>query len=174
VPSAVGSSIRAGDHDGIAIRVAQPTLPVVGAAFTIGRIAVAGQHDLDAHFGRAPHYGIEVIDLEPEKHTIAVRFVSAIPDGTVMMFDFKTVQLQHDLTAVEELFVLRAAMAAGDAEQALIPAAAAFDIRHTDERLGSHSPYANRTLCGAGLHQAMHYSWKTLRNLSTPDLGAAK
>jgi hypothetical protein len=57
------------------------------------------------------------------------------------------VQLQDDLTAGEELFVLRAAVAADDAEQALIPAAAAFDIRGTNKRLGTHGPYANRTSC---------------------------
>ena len=147
MPSTVGGSIRAGDHDGVAIWVAHPTLPVVGAAFAIGRVAVTWQYDLDAHFDSALHYRVEVLHREPEQHTIAIRLVGAIPDEAVMMFDFKTVQLQDDLTAGEELFVLRAAVAADDAEQALIPAAAAFDIRGTNKRLGTHGPYANRTSC---------------------------
>jgi hypothetical protein len=147
VPGTVGSSIRTADHQGVAIRVAHPTLPVVGTAFAIGRVTMAGQNDLDAHFGSALHYRVEIIHLEPEQHTIAVRLVGAIGDGAVMMFDFKAVQLQDNLTARarEELLVLRTAVAAGGSEQALIPAAAAFDVRDTDERLGAHGRYANRT-----------------------------
>jgi hypothetical protein len=105
---------------------------------------MAGQHDLDVHFGRALHYRLEVIHFEPKKHSIAVRFVSAIGDGTVMMFDFKTMQLQNDLTVLKELLVLRTAVATGDAEQALIPAAAPFDICDAYKKVRAHGPYANR------------------------------
>ena len=52
---------------------------------------MAGQHDLDSHFGSALHCCVEVIHLEPEQHTISVGLVGAIADGAVMMFDFKAV-----------------------------------------------------------------------------------
>jgi hypothetical protein len=67
---------------------------------------MAGQHDLDSHFGNPLHYRVEVIHLEPEQHTITVRSVGAIADGAVMMFNFKAVQLQDDLSGGEELLVL--------------------------------------------------------------------
>ena len=90
-PVPVGGAIRARDNDGVAIRVAHPALPVVGAAVAIGRVAMAGQHHLDAHVGRPLHDRVKVIHLEPEQHTIAVGSVGAIADRAVMMFDFKAV-----------------------------------------------------------------------------------
>ena len=42
---------------------------------------MAGQHDLDAHFGSALHDRVEVIHLEPEQHAIAVGFVGGLPMG---------------------------------------------------------------------------------------------
>jgi hypothetical protein len=111
---------------------------------------MAGQHDLDVHFGSALHYGIEVIHLKPEQHTIAIGSVGTIADGAVMMFDFKAVQLQNELAILYQLLILPAAMRAAAAQQALIPPTAGFDIRDTDERLGAHSFYPNRTSLGFG------------------------
>jgi hypothetical protein len=70
---------------------------VIGAAVAIGRIAMVGQHDLDAHFGSALHDRVEVIHLEPEQHTITVGLAGAIADEAVMMFDVKAVELQMTL-----------------------------------------------------------------------------
>ena len=109
---------------------------------------MAGQYDLDAHSGGALHDRVEVIDLEPEQHTISVGSVGGIADGAVMMFDFKAVELQDELAILHELLVLPAAVRPLAAEQALIPPAAGFDIRDTEERLGAHGSYANRTLLG--------------------------
>ena len=100
---------------------------------------MAGQHDLDAHFSSALDHRVEVIHLEPEQHTIAVRSVGAIADGAVMMFDFKTVQLKNEAAILHQLLILAAAVSPAAAQQALIPPAAGFDIRDTDERLGTHS-----------------------------------
>jgi hypothetical protein len=99
---------------------------------------MAGQHDLDAHFGSALHYRVEVIHLEPEQHTIPVGSVSAIADGAVMMFDFKAVQLQDEAAILHQLLILRAAVSPPAAQQALIPPTAGFDIRDKDERLRAH------------------------------------
>jgi len=105
---------------------------------------VARPHDLDTHFDTAPHYRVEVIHLEPEKHTIAVRSVGAIADGAVMMFDFEAVQLQDEPAILHQLLILAAAVNLAAAQQALIPPAAGFDIRDTDEGLGAHGRYLNR------------------------------
>ena len=109
---------------------------------------MARQHDLDPHFGSALHDFIEVLHLKPEHHTITVGFVGAIADGAVMMFDFKAVQLQNEPAILHQLLILPAAVSPAAVQQALIPPAAGFDIRNTDERLGAHGSYANRTLLG--------------------------
>ena len=118
---------------------------MVGAAFTIGWIAMAGQHDLDAHFGGALHYPVEVIHLEPKQHSITIGSVGAIADGAVMMFDFKAMQLQDEPAILHQLLILLAAVSPVAAQQALIPSAAGLDICDTDERLGAHGSYGNRT-----------------------------
>ena len=110
---------------------------------------MTGQHDLDVHFGSALHYRVEVIHLEPEQHAIAVGSVGGIGDRAVMMFDFKAVQLQNELAILHHLLILPAAVRAATAQQALIPPAAGFDIRDTDERLGAHGSYTNRTALGS-------------------------
>jgi len=99
---------------------------------------MAGQYDLDVHFGSALHYSIEVIHLEPEQHTTPVGSVGAIADGAVMMFDVKAVQLQDEPAILYQLLILPAAVSPAAVQQALIPPAAGFDIRDTDERLGAH------------------------------------
>ena len=116
---------------------------------------MAGQHDLDAHFAGALHYRIEVLQLEPEQHTITVGFVGSISDGAVMMLDFKAVQLQDDRAIPDQLLILPAAVSPAAAQQALIPAAAGFDICDTDERLGAHGPYPNRTPACASTYREL-------------------
>jgi hypothetical protein len=61
------------------------------------------------------------------------------------MFDCKTVQLEDELAILHQLLILPAAVSPAAAQQALIPPAAGFDIRDTDERLGAHGTYPNRT-----------------------------
>ena len=58
---------------------------------------MAGQYDLDAHLGGALHYGVEITDLEPKQHSIAVGPDGRIADGAVMVLDFEAVQLQDEL-----------------------------------------------------------------------------
>jgi hypothetical protein len=62
-----------------------------------------------------------------------------------MMFDVKAVQLQDELAILHQLLIVAAAVRAAAVEQALIPPAAGCDIRDTDERLGAHGSYTNRT-----------------------------
>jgi hypothetical protein len=106
---------------------------------------MAGQHDLDAHFGSAPHNRVEVIHLKPEQHTITVGFAGAIADGPVMVSYVKAVQLQDEPAIFHKLLIMPTAVSPAAAQQALIPPAAGCNIRDTDERLGAHGFYANRT-----------------------------
>ncbi len=105
---------------------------------------MAWQHDLDAHFSSALHHQIEILYLKPEQHAVAVGPVGTIADGTVMVLDFKTVQLQDEVAILYQLLIVLAAVGSTAAEKALIPQAAGFDIRNTDERLGTHGLQVSR------------------------------
>jgi hypothetical protein len=65
------------------------------------------------------------------------------------MFDVKAVQLQDEPAILHQLLIVAAAVSPPTAQQALIPPAAGFDIGCTDERLGAHWSYTNRTLAWA-------------------------
>src|ERR1700677_5134038 len=152
-PGTLGGSIRAGDHNAVAVRVAHLTLPMVGATVALRRVTMAGQHDLDAHFGSALDCRIEVLHLEPEQYTIAVGSVGAIADGAVMMLDFKAVQLQDEAAILHQLLILPSAVSPAAAQQPLIPSAAGFDVRDTDERLRVHGSYPVSTLALASRYE---------------------
>ncbi len=99
---------------------------------------MVGENNLDLHFGGALHHGVKIFHFEPEQHTIAVGLVGAIGDGAVMVLDLKAVQLQDERAVFHELLVLPAAMGTSATQQALVPAAAGFDIADADERLGAN------------------------------------
>jgi hypothetical protein len=54
------------------------------------------------------------------------------------VFGIEAVQLQHELIVEAEALVVRAAVIAAEAKEALIPAAAGFDVGHGDKGLGPH------------------------------------
>ena len=83
-----------------------------------------------------------------EQHTITVGCVGAIADWAVMMFDRKAVQLQYERAILHQLLILPAAVPPAATQQALIPPAAGFDIRDTDERLGAHGSHLTELLFG--------------------------
>ena len=104
---------------------------------------MARPHHLDAHFASALYHRIEIIHLEPQQHAITVGSVRTIADRAVMMFRFKAVQLQDEPAILHQLLILLAAVPTAATQQALIPQAAAFDIRDADEGLGAHGSDAN-------------------------------
>jgi hypothetical protein len=53
--------------------------------------------------------------------------------------------LQDEVAIFHELLIVPPAMSPAAAQQALIPPAAGFNIGYTDERLGAHGSYPNRT-----------------------------
>ena len=58
---------------------------------------MTGQHNLNAHFGRALYNSLEIFNLEPQQYAIPIGSVVTIGDAAVMMFDFEAVQLKHQL-----------------------------------------------------------------------------
>src|SRR6185437_10760560 len=102
-PIAVRGSVGTGDYDGIAVGIAHPAFPVVWPAVSIGRVAVAGHYDFDLHFLGALHHRVEVVDLEPEQHAIAVGPVTWIADAAVMVLHFEAVQLQNEGAILDQL-----------------------------------------------------------------------
>lgn len=120
---------------------------------------------LDLHLGGALHDGVKVFHLKPEQHAVAIRFVRAIADWAVVVLGFKAVQLQNELAILHQLLIVAAAMSATKTQQALIPAAAGFDIRDADERLGTHGSKTTRRRPG---EQILKYFKKTDEELTHP------
>ena len=112
---------------------------------------MAWQHNHWFHFPDPRHRGIEVVDLEPEEHAVAVRLIVAVTDWPVMMFNLEMVELENQGAVRNEPFVVRAAVRALTTEQALIPPAAGFDVGDGDERLWTHDGgmLSQQCRCGA-------------------------
>lgn len=96
------------------------------------------EHDLNSHLRGSLHDFVEVIDLKPQQHAVAVGLMVWVADWPVMVMHVKAVQLKDELSAVDQLLVGRSAVIAAASEQTLIPPAAGFDIGDGDERLGTH------------------------------------
>lgn len=131
-------AVRAGDHDGVAVRIAQPAFPMVRATITGWWVAMTGQGDLGIHLRRAGNGFIKVVDLKPQQNTIALRLVVRIADRSVVVIDLDAVQPQDQPVIRDQSLIFRAAVRALAPEQTLVPAATRFDIRHCDEGLGTH------------------------------------
>src|SRR5262245_16229074 len=111
-PVTVSRTVRTGQHDLVTVRIAQPNLPVIGTAITIGRVSKAGQNDLHPHrFG--PRYRrIEIVDFEPQGQPIAGGPIVRVADSSMMVLHFPPMQLQHQPAGGHEAFVIRAAVVA--------------------------------------------------------------
>jgi hypothetical protein len=106
---------------------------------------VRAQDDLDAELTSSLDGGIEVVDLEPQQHAIAVRPEVGIADGAVVVLDVPVVELEDERAVRDETFVLGSTVSALAIEEHLVPAAARFDIAHRDEWLWSHDPMLRRS-----------------------------
>src|SRR5262245_62439907 len=93
---------------------------------------------LNSHPLRSCDRRIDVIDLEPQQHTISGRFVNGIADRSVMMLYIPPVELQYQLARANEALVIRPAMRTLTIEQLLIPSAARFNIAHANQWLWMH------------------------------------
>lgn len=121
--------MRAGQHDGVAVRIAQP-------AFVVGVLtAMARFDDLSLHFLGTCNRGVEVVEFKPQEHAISVGREIWISDGTLVMLHLPSVQLKNQPAVRDEPLILTAAMSALTAQETLIPATARFNIMHANEGL---------------------------------------
>ena len=125
---------RAREHDRVALRILQPAL-VVGVFGAMARLETLRVQLYGARHGR-----LEVVELElePEQHAIPVRFEIGISERPVLVHHIPAVQLKNQPAVPNEPFVLAPAVIALAAKEALIPAAARFDIVHANQRLQLH------------------------------------
>jgi hypothetical protein len=105
---------------------------------TIGWIPVLGQHDLSPLRLRTANGGIEVLHLEPQRDAVAVGARRGIANLAVMVLDIEGMQLEHKRAVANQSLVLVATVPALAPEKLLVEAAAPHDIRHRDQRLGTH------------------------------------
>jgi hypothetical protein len=114
-----------------------------GSAGPFGRIAVDRKHHLGTELVRPCDRRVEVINLEPQEHAVALRLrVRITHHRAVVVLDLPVVQLQDQALAppglgnlalrIDEAFVFRSAVNTVASEKALIPAAARFDIPARD------------------------------------------
>src|SRR3954462_617584 len=103
------------------------------------------EHDLDPHFCGARDDRVEIIHLEPEQNAVPVGPVVAIADAAVIGFDLEAVQLQDKRAILDHLLVVRSSVSPAATQKPCIPPAARFDVRDTDERLGSHGFNGSRS-----------------------------
>jgi hypothetical protein len=132
LPVSVGGSVGAGYYQGVAVGVAHPAFPVIGAAVSIFRVSVFWQDEFDTHFYGAMHDGFEIFYLKPEEHAVAVGLVAGVADPAVIMFGVEAVQLKDQLPVQDQLFVVWASVIALAAEETLVPAAACFHVGDSD------------------------------------------
>lgn len=85
-PASIGRSVRTGNDHQIAVRVTHPALPMIRAAFTVGRIPMPWHRELDAHLGGALHDGVEIVHLEPQQDPVSIWSDVPIGNRTVMVF----------------------------------------------------------------------------------------
>jgi hypothetical protein len=137
-PRSVRGSIRAGDYYEIAVRVPNPTLPVIWPSVAIRWVSVSRHDNLDTHFDGAPHDCFEIVDLKPKQHAVSVWPVVWIADPAVMMLHLEAMQLKHELPVRDQLFIGGASMIAPAAKQTLVPPAACFHVGHGNQRLRTH------------------------------------
>jgi hypothetical protein len=99
---------------------------LVRAAGARRQIAITRHQHLRLHLFRPG--GVDIVDLEPEQHAVAIRPDIRIADGVVMMLDLPPVQLQDQVFARDQTLIFRAAVRAAAAEEILIPPAPRFNV----------------------------------------------
>ena len=120
--------MRAGEHDGIAIGITQP-------AFPVGVLTAMPRFDhIHLQLLTTSNRGIEVVEFKPEENAVSVWPKLGIPERTMMVFDLPFVQLNQG-SVRDQTFIVRPAVPALAAKEALIPPAARFDVMHANEGL---------------------------------------
>ena len=143
-------AVRRGEHHRVSVRVGNPQLAVPGV-----RVVVDVEDHASAEVTGPADGIVEVVDLEPQHHTVADRLVR-VPEVAVMVVGFPGVQLENqpvrspgrvvETRVVEPLVLARS----GTVVAALVPApqgapeklpvepGRCLDISNHDEGLRSH------------------------------------
>ena len=107
---------------------------------------MAGEDNLRLEGLGSANRVIEVVDLEPQQDTVAVRPIIGIADWSVVVCDLEAVQLEYQYTVRDQPLVVRPAVRTVTAEEVLIPTTARFHIGGGYQRLGTHSNLHGQTL----------------------------
>lgn len=121
--------MRAGQHDGVPIRITQPAFPV--GVLT----AMAWFDDLSIHPFGPRNRSVEIIQFKPKENTVSIRPKFGIPEQTVMVLDVPIVQLEDQISVRDQSLIIRPAVITLTAKETLIPTTARFDIMNANEGL---------------------------------------
>ena len=91
-----------------------------------------GMNHLDLHFLGTGDCGVEVVNREPQKHSVSIGSEIRIADRAVMVSHVPSMQLQHQLSVRIQALILGAAMCTSTTKQTLIPTTTRFDILHAN------------------------------------------
>ena len=139
-PTSIRRTVRAGQNNRVTVRIAYPAFPMVRAAVTVRRVSVAGHDGFNLHRPGAVHRGIEIVNLEPEQHSVSVRLGFRIAYRAMMVLHIPSVELKDQLAADNEAFVIPPSVGTLTTEQSLIPLAARLNVVHANEGLWIHEP----------------------------------
>ncbi len=123
--------MRAGKHNGVALRITQRAFPV-GVLTAMTRF-----NDLSFHLFGTRNSGVEVVEFKPQEHAISGRD-AWISETAMLMLDIPSVQLKNQPAVRNEPLILRAAMPTLTAKETLIPATARFNIAHANKGLETY------------------------------------
>jgi len=132
-------AVRARKHDKVTVGITQPDLAMIWPARPVWRIPVRRENNLGVKLRRPLDCVVEVVDLEPQCHTVAVWPRRGIADLPMVMLDIEAVKLQHECSVAEQAFVLIAAVPALASEQLPVPTTAPRDVCDRDQGLRAHS-----------------------------------
>jgi hypothetical protein len=127
--------VETGEDDEVAIRIPQPELAMRRSPRAIGRVPVRWPDHVGVERCCPIDRLVEVVDLEPERHTVAVWSRRRVADLAVVVVDVEAVQLESECPAMEQALVLLPTVSALAVEQLLVPATAARDVGDRDQRL---------------------------------------
>src|SRR6187551_2412429 len=82
-------SVGTGEHHGVTIEIADPHLAMQWAAVALGRVAMWRHHDRCSELVDPRDRRVEVIDLEPEQHAVAVGAICGIADMAMVVVDLE-------------------------------------------------------------------------------------
>src|SRR5215472_1758184 len=113
--------------------IAHPDLAMIGV-----RVDPRALENRHAHLAGAPDGGVEVVELEPQEHAVAVGAATGIAQVRVLV-SIPGVELEDHLARrIDDLLVLGPAVAARGTEQALVPPATRLHVPDGDQWLRLH------------------------------------